>query len=199
MKVKIMMFFSVILAMGVGALIVYLPFKQEKDRLTKQVAQSSAKEKRLINKVAEMKAAQSLQVEEQKKTSLVYFSQKTTPLPNNEVRIDISLNGKKDTSIDAADLILSYSSTLSIMEIIKGSAFPSYPRSMFQDGVITITGIALPQGNTVTYGKTGEVYATIILKKQGRGTIEINTKDTQVYFGGTPVLDFTSNFKPIEL
>ncbi len=199
MKVKLILLFFVILAMGVGALIVHLPSKREKDHLAEQLSRSSEMEKSLINKVAEMKAAQTLQVEEQKKAGLVYFSQKTTPLPNNEVRIEISLNGGKDTSIDAADLILSYSSTLSIMEIIKGSAFPSYPRSIFQDGVITITGIALPQGNTVTYGKTGEVYAVIILKKQGRGTIEINTKDTQAYFGGAPILDFTSSFKPIEL
>jgi ribosomal protein S9 len=57
----------------------------------------------------------------------------------------------------------------------------------------------MPLGNAVTYGKINEVYATLIIEKRGKGTIEINTKDTQAYFNGTPILDFTSSFKPIEL
>src|SRR3989338_509626 len=199
MKVKIMFLLAVVFAVGVGALIVFLPFKQEKDRLADQMAISSAKEKSLTNKVAEMQAVQTLQIEEQKKSGLVYFSQKTIPLSNNEVRIDILLNGAKDTSVDAVDLVLLYSPTLSVMEIIKGSALPSYPRTIFKDGVITVTGLALPNGNTVTYGKTGEVFAAIVFKRQGQGTVEINTKDTQAYFGCTPILDFASSFKPIKL
>jgi len=200
------MLLAIVLAIGIGALIVYLPLKQEKDRLTNQLARSSEIEKGLNSKIKEMTTIQINQLEEQKKAGLagkkeglVYFSQKTIPLSNNEVQIDIFLSGEKNTSVDAADLVLSYTPTLRIREIKKGSAFPSYPRNMYKDGVITITGLALPQGNTVTYGKTGEVYATIILEKQAKGTVEINTKNTQAYFSGTPILDFTSSFKPIEL
>lgn len=206
MKVRVMMLFAVILAVGIGALVVYLPLKQEKDRLVDQLARSSEMEKSLTNKVEEMNVLQAKRLEEQKKAGLagkkeglVYFSQKTTLLPNNKAQIDIFLTGGKNILVDAADLVLSYSPNLSIKEIKNGAAFPSYPRSIYQDGVITITGLALPQGNLVTYGKTDEVYATIILEKQGQGTVEINTKDTQAYFNGTPILDFISSFKPIEL
>lgn len=206
MKAKIMMVLAVILAIGIGAIIVYLPLKQEKDRLADQIKRSQEVEKSLGKKVEEMNTQQAKQLEEQKKVGLaqkkgglVYFSQKTTPLPNNQVQIDISLSGEKNTSVDAADLVLSYSPTLIVKEIKKGTVFPSYPRASDKSGSITITGLALPLGNTVTYGKIDEVYTTIIFEKKGKGTVEINTKDTQAYFNGTPILDFTSSFKPIEL
>lgn len=206
MKAKIMMVLAVLLAVGIGAIIVYLPLKQEKDKLADQIKRSQEVEISLNKKVEEMNATQAKQLEEQKKIGLaekkgglVYFSQKTTPLSNNQVQVDISLSGEKNTSVDAADLVLSYSPTLIIKEIKKGSVFPSYPRASDKSGSITITGLALPLGNTVTYGKIDEVYATLIVEKQGKGTIEINTKDTQAYFNGTPILDFTSSFKPIAL
>ena len=206
MKTKIMLVLAVLLAVGIGAIIVYLPLKQEKDRLADQIKRSQEVEKSLEKKVEEMNAQQAKQLEEQKnvglaekKGGLVYFSQKTTPLPNNQVQIDISLSGGKNTSVDAADLVLTYSPTLKIIEIKKGTVFPSYPRITDKQGSVTITGLALPLGNTVTYGKIDEIYATLIVDKQGKGTIEINTKDTQVYFNGTPILDFTSSFKPIDL
>ncbi|MBI4973011.1 hypothetical protein HZC27_00150 [Candidatus Roizmanbacteria bacterium] len=206
MKAKIMMVIAVLLAVGIGAIIVYLPLKQEKDRLADQIKRSQEVEQSLTKKVEEMNAQQAKQLEEQKKVGLaekkgglVYFSQKTTPLPNNQVQIDISLSGEKNTSVDAADLVLSYSPTLTVKEIKKGTVFPSYPRSSDKQGTVTITGLAMPLSNTVTYGKIDEIYATLIIEKRGKGTIEINTKDTQAYFNGTPILDFTSSFKPIAL
>lgn len=206
MKAKIMMVLAVLLAIGIGAIIVYLPLKQEKDRLADQIKRSQEVGKSLEKKVAEMNALQAKQLEEQKKVGLaekkgglVYFSQKTTPLQNNQVQIDISLSGEKNTSVDAADLVLSYSPTLIVKEIKKGTVFPSYPRASDKQGSITITGLALPLGNTVTYGKIDEIYVTLIIEKKGKGTVEINTKDTQAYFNGTPILDFTSSFKPIAL
>jgi len=206
MKAKIMMVLAVLLAIGIGAIIAYLPLKQEKDKLADQIKRSQEVEKSLEKKVEEMNAVQAKQLEEQKKAGLaekkgglVYFSQKTTPLPNNQVQIDISLSGEKNTSVDAADLVLSYSPTLTVKEVNKGNVFPSYPRVNDRKGLITVTGLAMPLGNKVTYGKIDEVYVTLIVEKQGKGTVEINTKDTQAYFNGTPILDFTSSFKPIEL
>jgi hypothetical protein len=206
MKAKVMMVLTILLATGIGAIIVYLPLKQEKDRLADQITRSQEVKKSLEKKVAEINAVQATQLEEQKKAGLagkkgglVYFSQKTTSLPDNKAQIDISLSGENNTSVDAADLVLSYSPNFIIKEVKKGTVFPSYPRASDKQGSITITGLAMPLGNAVTYGKINEVYATLIIEKRGKGTIEINTKDTQAYFNGTPILDFTSSFKPIEL
>ena len=54
MKAKIMMILAVLLAIGIGAIIVYLPLKQEKDKLADQIKRSQEVEKSLEKKVEEM-------------------------------------------------------------------------------------------------------------------------------------------------
>ena len=62
-----MMLLAVLLAVGIGAIIVYLPLKQEKDRLADQIKRSQEVEQSLTKKVDEMNTQQAKQLEEQKK------------------------------------------------------------------------------------------------------------------------------------
>lgn len=226
MKNNILLILSIILAAGIGAVVVYIPFKQDKESMTKKITlfETMLKSQQGKIKDVQLKEADLLHAQKQGqniiitpqvtptseepknntlniKKGMVAFSQKTTKINEKEYQIDIYLNGEKDTSVDAIDLILSHTSSLMVKEIKKGSAFPSYARLVDKDGVITITGIAIPQGNAFAYGKTGELFATLSIEKKdsNKEVIEINTKDTQAYFNGTPLLDISSSLHNIEL
>jgi len=199
-----MILFSIILAVGIGAIIVFIPLKQEKDRLTKEAQEAKNTASTLKSQVADMQKKESTQIETEKQTAQVekkaggvYFTAKSTSLTGEDSQIDITLKGEDNVLVDATDLVITYPSTVEVKEIIKGKAFPSYPRALFKDGNITITGIAMPLGSSITYGKMNELFATIIVHKQPNIMMNINEKDTQAYFNGEPILDFTRSFKEL--
>lgn len=205
MKNILLIVLTVLFAIGIGVIIVYIPSKQQQNNLEKQAVQLKTENTGLKDKVKELQTKESQQIQEQKqevlettKAGLAYFTHTVKDLGQNEKQIDIYLKG--NTSVDAVDLVLTHKDTLKIKEIRKGTVFVSYPRLIDENGVVTITGIAMPQGNTFVYGKTGEIYATLIVTiTEAKQTLDLNTKDTQAYFNATPVLDFTSSFAQIEL
>ena len=204
MKIKLMILLTVIFAIGIGAIIVYIPLKQQKDRLAAEAQEAAAKSKALDAQVKSMQNEEGKRLQEEKTASLeqkstgpVFFSAKSTPLAGGDTQIDITLDGEKSTSVDAIDLVIAYPPTVTVKEVKKGTTFPSYPRAFSKDGSITVTGIAMPSGSGIVYGNVGTVFATIILTKKPADILELNTKDTQAYFNGTPILDFTRSFKQL--
>lgn len=204
MKLKLMILASVLLALGIGAILVFIPLKQEKDRLANEAQISKQTATTLKSQVADLQKKEAAQIQTEKQTALsekkegtVYFSAKSILLPGGDTQIDITLNGEGDVSVDATDLVISYPSGVEIKEIKKGTAFPSYPRALAKNGSITITGIALPMGSSITYGKVNELFATIIVNKKTDVKMNINTKDTQAYFNGEPILDFSRTFSKL--
>lgn len=202
MKIKLMVFLSVALATAIGAILVFIPLKQEKDRLANEAKISKQTATSLKTQVADMQKREASQIEIEKQTALsekkegmVYFTAKSTLLPGGDTQIDITLNGEGNVSVDATDLVISYPSTVDVKEIKKGKAFPSYPRTLSKNGNIIITGIALPMGSSITYAKVNELFATIIVNKKTDVKMNINIKDTQAYFNGEPILDFARSFK----
>jgi len=134
---------------------------------------------------------------DEKKSGQLFFSAKSTQLPGGDTQIEITLDGNPATSVDAVDLVLTYNNDTVVKEIKKGTAFPSYPRTLAKNGSITITGIALPMGNTISYGKVGSLFATITVNKKPGTALILNTKNTQAYFNGAPILDFARTFKTL--
>lgn len=204
MKIKLMILFSIILAVSIGAIVVYIPFKQEKDRLANEAKISKQTATTLKSQVADMQKREAAQIETEKQAALlekkagtVYFTAKSTPLAGGDTQIDITLKGEDNVSVDATDLVIAYPSSVEVKEIQKGKAFPSYPRALSKNGNITITGIAMPVGSSITYGKINELFATIIVNKKPNTMMDINTKDTQAYFNGEPILDFVRSFKEL--
>ncbi len=191
----------------IGALLIYIPYSKTHDQLIQQNRLLQQEKKSLQGKLdderqkrAEMIKETKQNDEETPQTGGVFYSFTKTPLSKTETQIDVFLKGEKDMMIDATDLVLSHTPTIVIKEIKKGTAFPSYPRSMDLDGRITITGIAIPQGNSFMYGKTNELFVSLIVEKiSGDGVITLIEKDTQAYINGAPILDFTRSFKQISL
>jgi len=205
MKNTLLIALTVIFAIGIGAIIVYIPLKQQQDKLDKKVESTVTENRGLIEKVNDLQERESQKIRKQieeaqpePKTGLAYFTSSTKPLGNSQTQIDITLMG--DTAVDAVDLILTHDTTVTVKELKKGTAFVSYPRLLDKDGIITVTGIAMPQGNSFAYGKTGEVFVTLIVEsKAGSTGLKLDASDTKAYFNGTPILDFTRSFKDIAL
>lgn len=205
MKNTLLIVLTVIFAIGIGAIIVYIPLKQQQDKLDKKVQSTVTENKGLIEKVNDLQERESQKIRKQieeaqpsPKTGLAYFTSAAKPLGNGQTQIDITLMG--DTSVDAVDLVLTHDATVTVKELKKGTAFVSYPRLLDKDGVITVTGIAMPQGNSFAYGKTGQVYVSIVVEsKTGNTGLKMDMSETKAYFSGTPILDFTRSFKEIAL
>lgn len=205
MKNTLLIILTIIFSAGIGILVVYIPMKQQALALSKKITSVETENKSLKEKIRELQTRQSEKilvqkeiVKETEKAGLAYFTSTVTPISAYEKQVDIYLKGS--TSVDAVDLVLSHKDTVSIKEIKKGTVFASYPRLLDKDGIMTATGIAIPQGDTFVYGKTGGIYVTLIVQTAGANEkLDLVTKDTQAYFSGTPVLDFTSSFTQISL
>lgn len=205
MKNILLLSLTVLFAAGIGALLVFLPMQQRITLLEKNASRMELANKNLALKVADLQKAESEKILEEKKAveatakvGLAYFTYTVTPLGGSKKQIDISLKG--DTSLDAVDLVLTHPEAVKVTEIRKGNVFVSYPRLLDKDGSTTVTGVAMPQGNSFSYGKTGGTYATLIVETTGtNNALILNTRDTQAYYSGTPVLDFTRSFGQISL
>lgn len=208
MKTKLLLVLAVLMAIALGALAAYLPLSQREAELKRRLSTETAKSEALQKQVESLQKTVSTQITTQKQAALsdtkegqVYFSSQVTRLNASSAQIDIYLKGDPKTTTDALDLVMTYPQTVHIKELRKGTAFTSYPRLLNQDNSVTVTGVAMPQGNTFAYGKVNEIYVTLVVEKDGMApaAIELNTKDTQAYLNGTPVLDFTKSFKKIDL
>lgn len=135
--------------------------------------------------------------------STVYFSSQSTPLSDTKTKVVISLIGGDSMKSDASDLMMRYSENLTILEIIPGDAFPSYPRKATTSGEITITGIASLENNEIKFGEPNKVFTSLIFEKTGnlkeKGTITIDKGVTQIYLQGKSIIDANKTLKQIEL
>ncbi len=140
---------------------------------------------------------------EQVQNSKVYFSIKKSQRSAIETDIIISLLGGQSMKMDASDLVLNYTDNLTILEIIPGQSFPTYPRKIAENGVITITGVARLDGNGIKLGEPNTIFTTLRVKKIGdarqKAMITVNTTKTSAYLEGNVVLDPSLTFEKIEL
>lgn len=148
-------------------------------------------------------SAQKEKVLEKVQDSKVYFSIKTSQTSAVETDIIISLLGGPSMKMDASDLVLNYTDNLTVLEIIPGQSFPTYPRKIAENGVITITGVARLDGNGIKLGEPNTIFATLRVKKTGdarqKATITVSTTNTSAYLEGNAVLDPSLTFGKIEL
>lgn len=196
---------TVLISVGIGAILVYIPMTQREKGLEQQVALNKMTVKNLEEKVVQLQTRQSKTILEEKqkqaesiKAGLAYFEAKVTSLDARRKQVDVYLNGI--TAVDAVDLVLKYDDTVAIEEVRKGTVFQSYPRLDAENGTVTVTGIAVPQGNGFLYGKTNAIYTTIIVEvKSSPAGLLLDTQNTKAYLNGSPVLDASSNFDRIAL
>lgn len=206
MKIKILIISIVLFAIGIGALLVYIPLWQQNKTLKDKIAREEKTSGVLKDTVRTLQqdAGQSMMEAKtktlsQSKQGQVYFSYTITSNSLNETQVDVYLKGDTNTAIDAADLVLTTPETVQVKEIRRGTSFPSYPRLMQKDNAIIMTGVAMPSGTGFSYGKTNEVFATIIVETGRTKTFTLDSSNTGVYLNGLPILDMTTSFKEITL
>jgi hypothetical protein len=205
MKNAVFLALTVLFSIGIGVLIVVIPYRERELALKNSLTRSQQSEQSLKKQIKTMQADQSASIlkakqkaQETTKAGLAYFQAKTTLLSPSKKQVDIYLNG--NTSVDAVDLIMTYDATVTVVEVKKGNVFKSYPRLSAKDNTITVTGVAMPDGNSFAYGKTNELYATVIVETSATGAeLAFDSIGSGAYFNGSPVLDATGNFESISL
>jgi len=208
MKIKILIVLLILFSIGLGSLAVYIPLRQKQVEMKQKLDTTKVRSDSLEQQVQDLQEQVSTQVIEQKQNALegtkagtVYFTAQKTRLSATTSQIDIYLKGEAQTTTDAIDLVLTYPASLRIREVRKGTAFASYPRLLDKDNSVTVTGVAMPQGNTFVYGKVNELYTTLVVEKPdtASASLELDANNTQAYLEGAPILDFTQSFKKIDL
>lgn len=166
--------------------------------------QSQLKQARIPRKVTDQDVSLSIQKSkalESVISSTLFFSSRVSRSTSNRIEVVISMEGGAHMKADAADLVLTYSDNLRVIEVLPGKAFPSYPRKTYNDHSITITGLASFGSNGVTLGQANELFATVVFEKMGseKGVVSIDTSNTNVLLEAKPVLDSDKSFSKIEL
>ncbi|MFH0772877.1 MAG: hypothetical protein V1922_01025 [bacterium] len=135
--------------------------------------------------------------------STVYFSPQISYLSATKKEVIISLLGGAAMKADASDLVMRLSDNLKILEIRSGTAFPSYPRKISSDGIVTITGIASLDGAGMKLGQPNQIFITLLVEKTGdvkqKGKISVDKLNTKVFLQGNSILDPNLTFEEIEL
>ncbi|MFA5136617.1 MAG: hypothetical protein WC489_04455 [Patescibacteria group bacterium] len=206
MKTKILIISIVLFAIGIGALLTYIPLREQNRALKEKVTREEKTSGVLKDTVRALQqdAGQAIMQTKtenlsQSKTGNVYYTYTLTPGLPNQTQVDIYIKGDANTAIDAADLVLTVPETIQIKEIRRGASFPSYPRLMQKDNALIMTGVAVPQAGGFAYGKTNEVFATIIIESGRTNVFTVDYNNTGVYLNGLPILDMTKSFREITL
>lgn len=113
--------------------------------------------------------------------------------------VEVTLSGDDQIKFDAADIIFSIPNTITVSSVQKGSSFPIYPRLLSSTTSVTITGAAIPQGTSFTYGVPNQIVASFIITKTSRGTIVLDKMNSQVLSGGKNLLDVETSLKELSL
>lgn len=125
--------------------------------------------------------------------SKIRFSSKKTQTSPTLATITVTMLGGSAMKVDASDLVFNYSNNLKILKITPGSAFPSYPRIVAENGVLTVTGIATIGDKGIILGTPNETYVTFEVEKIGdiaqKGTLSIDMINTKAFLQGNSVLD----------
>lgn len=207
-----LIFFIVLFSGGIGYLVSYIPQRQQISSLSYELSQA----KKIISSTEEKLKGKNQQIAKQindKKTTLpvdtvdvvdttgagVFFTYEKRILPEKNIQIDIYLKGDTSTQVDATDLILTPDSTIQIKDLKKGTVFPAYPRLLHDTSSVIITGIAVPSGSSLTYGKPNEIFATLILSADSKGSILLDKTGTGVFFNGQPIIELGKSFVKIDL
>ncbi len=123
--------------------------------------------------------------------SKIHFTaQKQSVSPTVQL-VTIMMVGGSAMKVDAADLVMNYSNNLKISTITPGKAFPTFPRTIAENGVFTVTGVATIGSDGIVMGTPNEVYVTFEVEKVGdiKGTITLDKANTKAFLQGNAVLD----------
>ena len=133
----------------------------------------------------------------------VHFSSHVSHVSATKSEITVQLQGGKDMKVDASDLVMHYSQNLTVLSITSGNAFPIYPRSLAENGVITITGVASIQDSGILMGQPNSTFATLWVEKTGdskqKGTLIIDSVNSKAFLQGKSVLDLSTSDMQISL
>jgi len=176
---------------------------EKKQRLEKE-NQVLQKEKVKINQESTELTLNKNKTLEKIVPSTVFFTYKTFYLTNNQYRIDIYLNGQTDGSADVADLVLNLSDNLTVVKIDQGTVFASYPRSLVDKNIITITGMTVVKNNNFQFGKLNILFVSLTLEKKPiaastKTTVRLNHENSKVFLLGKSILDYQHSFSEINL
>lgn len=114
----------------------------------------------------------------------------------NTRQLSFSFTAEPGTVFDAADLSLRLATPGWLIDtVVAGTAFPLYPRLRHTRDSAIITGAALVNAASVSYGQPDTPFATVHLVKEPEATLPaelmIVGEETHVVFQGTDVLDLT--------
>lgn len=208
MKNKLLLTGVIVFSILIGAAAVYFPTTRKETEMKKQLNQAVVQTNNLQEQVDSLQQTVATQIVEKKEAALseykpgtVFFTKTVTRLNAGQYQVDIYLKGDPKTTADAVDLVINYPQEIHIKEIRKGSVFTAYPRMIDQNSTVTVTGVAMPQGDTFSYGKIGELYATLIVDKAPGSPVSltVDAKNTAAYLNGSSILDLTQSFQKIDL
>jgi len=123
--------------------------------------------------------------------SKIHFTAVKSSNSSSAIVVTVTMMGGSAMKVDAADLVMNYSSNLKISKITPGKAFPTFPRMIAENGTLTVTGVATIGANGIVMGTPNEVYATFEVEKVGdiKGTITLDKINTKAFLQGNAVLD----------
>jgi hypothetical protein len=135
--------------------------------------------------------------------SKIHFSAKKTQTSPILTTVVVTMLGGSAMKVDASDLVFSYTDNLKILKITPGTAFPSYPRIVAENSMLTITGIATIGDKGIILGKPNETYITFEVEKIGdtakKGILTIDKTNTKAFLQGNSVLDENQEDLRIEI
>ena len=135
--------------------------------------------------------ADKLQKLDQYHSQKLFFTSRVTKINNDQVTVDIYIEGDKTSLLDAADLRIDFNEGIRILDIKKGQVFSSYPQLSVQGASIVVTGIASLVDRGLEFGKVGERFITISIKKiKPNATLTFMKEGTNIYLMGKSIYDF---------
>jgi len=135
--------------------------------------------------------------------SNIYFTFQKSTQSSTQITVVVTMVGGSGMKVDASDLVLQYSNNLKITKITPGTAFPSYPRLIAENGVITVTGLATLDSNGMVLGTPNKTFVTLEIEKMGdlkeNATLTVDKASTKAFLQGNSVLDESKTDFTIEL
>ena len=145
-------------------------------------------------------AIQNVQAREGVVSSLVTFTPSIKNVSPTVKEITFHLVGTSGVKVDAADLVLLYSSNLAVLEIRSGLTFPSYPRKIISPDKVVVSGVATID-QKIVLGLPNTPFITLVVEKKDpqKGYITLDMSNTSVFYQGISILNQNGETAQIEL
>jgi len=209
MKNIVLLVAIVVISVGIGYTVSTFQQKERNNLLQKTVVDSQKQNAVLQSKIEDLTKEKAKMLIDSKPTPLlispeietsgVMISYYKRSHSTSEDIIEVVLSGDSQLKFDAADIIFAIPNSITVSSVQKGSSFPIYPRLLSSATSITITGAAIPQGTSFTYGVPNQIIASFIITKASRGTIVLDKKNSQVLSDGKNLLDVEASLKELIL